>query len=105
MKSLSCVRLLATPWTAAYKAPLSVGFSRQEYWSGVPLPSPARSRRTPGMQDKNEPEQRTGGEKVLGRRTDWRCERTLNIMTQQYLSQRAEKISIMSRDWKKNIEK
>src|SRR5574337_952954 len=31
---------LATPWTAAYQAPLSVGFSRQKYWSGVPLPSP-----------------------------------------------------------------
>ena len=39
MKSLSRVRLLATPWTAAYQAPLSMGFSRQEYWSGVPLPS------------------------------------------------------------------
>ena len=39
-KSLSRVRLLATPWTAAYQAPPSVGFSRQEYWSGVPLPSP-----------------------------------------------------------------
>ena len=36
-KSLSHVRLLATPWTAAYQAPLSMGFSRQEYWSGVPL--------------------------------------------------------------------
>ena len=40
VKSLSRVRLLATPWTAAYQAPPSVGFSRQEYWSGVPLPSP-----------------------------------------------------------------
>ena len=39
-KSLSCARLLATPWTAAYQAPPSMGFSRQEYWSGVPLPSP-----------------------------------------------------------------
>ena len=37
VKSLSRVRLLATPWTAAYQAPLSMGFSRQEYWSGVPL--------------------------------------------------------------------
>ena len=35
----SHVRLLATPWTAAYQAPPSMGFSRQEYWSGVPLPS------------------------------------------------------------------
>ena len=39
VKSLSHVRLLATPWTAAYQAPLSMGFPRQEYWSGVPLPS------------------------------------------------------------------
>ena len=38
--SLSRVRLVATPWTAAYQAPPSMGFSRQEYWSGVPLPSP-----------------------------------------------------------------
>ena len=40
MKSLSRVWLLVTPWTAAYEAPPSMGFSRQEYWSGVPLPSP-----------------------------------------------------------------
>ena len=40
VKSLSCVRLLATPWTAAHQAPPSMGFSRQEYWSGVPLLSP-----------------------------------------------------------------
>jgi len=40
VKSLSRVRLLATPWTAAYQDPPSMGFSRQEYWSGVPLPSP-----------------------------------------------------------------
>ena len=39
VKSLSRVRLLATPWTAAHQAPLSMGFPRQEYWSGVPLPS------------------------------------------------------------------
>ena len=40
VKSLSHVRLFETPWTAAYQAPASMGFSRQEYWSGVPLPSP-----------------------------------------------------------------
>ena len=40
VKSLSPVQLLGIPWTAAYKAPPSMGFSRQEYWSGVPLPSP-----------------------------------------------------------------
>ena len=39
VKSLSCVRLLATPWTTAHQAPLSTGFSRQEYWSRVPLSS------------------------------------------------------------------
>ena len=39
VKSLSRVWLLATPWTAAYQAPPSMGFSRQEYWSGVPLSS------------------------------------------------------------------
>ena len=39
VKLLSHVRLLATPWTAAYQAPQSMGFSRQEYWSGLPLPS------------------------------------------------------------------
>ena len=40
VKSLSPVRLPATPWTAAHQAPPFMGFSRQEYWSGVPLPSP-----------------------------------------------------------------
>ena len=39
-KSLSHVRLFQTPWTAAHKAPPFMGFARQEYWSGVPLPSP-----------------------------------------------------------------
>ena len=39
MKSLSHVQLFVTPWTAAYQAPPSMGFSRQEYWSGVPSPS------------------------------------------------------------------
>ena len=41
VKSFSRVRLFATSWTAAYQAPPSMGFSRQEYWSGVPLPSPS----------------------------------------------------------------
>ena len=40
VKLLSCVWLLATPWIVAHQAPPSMGFSRQEYWSGVPLPSP-----------------------------------------------------------------
>ena len=40
MKSLSRVQLFATPWTVAYQAPPSMGFPRQEYWSGLPFPSP-----------------------------------------------------------------
>ena len=40
MKSLSCVQLFVTPWTVAYQAPLSMGFSRQEYWNGLPFLSP-----------------------------------------------------------------
>ena len=49
MKSLSRVRLVATPWIAAYQAPLSMGFSRQEYWSGLPLPSPRKRYRVLGL--------------------------------------------------------
>ena len=37
---LSCVRLVATPWTVALQAPLSMGFSRKEYWGGLPFPPP-----------------------------------------------------------------
>ena len=40
VKSLSCVQLFATPWTGAHQVPLSMGFSRQEYWSGLPFPTP-----------------------------------------------------------------
>ena len=50
VKSLSCVQLFATPWTAAHQAPPSMGFARQEYWSGVPLPSPGNFMR--GVQNK-----------------------------------------------------
>ena len=46
VKSLSRVRVLLTPWTAAYQAPPSMGFSRQEYWSGVPSPSPGKRTRS-----------------------------------------------------------
>ena len=63
MKSLSHVRLWVTPWTAAYQAFPSMGFSRQEYWSGVPLPCPPdktsapqfyESRSQPGGQSSQE---------------------------------------------------
>ena len=49
MKSLSRVQLFATPWTVAPQAPLSMGFSRQEYWSGLPFPSPG-DLPNPGME-------------------------------------------------------
>ena len=42
VKSVSRVRLFATQWTVAYQAPSSMGFSRQEYWSGLPFPSPIK---------------------------------------------------------------
>ena len=51
MKSLSHARLLATPWTAAYQAPPSMRFSGQQYWSGVPLPSPNASMLKLGSSD------------------------------------------------------
>ena len=44
LSRFSRVRLCATPWTAAYQTPPSMGFSRQEYWSGLPLPSPKEQR-------------------------------------------------------------
>ena len=56
MKSLSRVRLFATPWTVAYQAPPSMGFSRQEYWSGLPflspgdLPDPGIEARSPALE-------------------------------------------------------
>ena len=56
VKSLSRVRLFATPWTGAHQAPPSLGFSRQEYWSGLPSPSPGElpdpgiERRPPALQ-------------------------------------------------------
>ena len=48
VKSLSRVRLFATPWTVAYQSPLSMGFSRQQSWSGLPFPSPGESSQTQG---------------------------------------------------------
>ena len=52
VKSLSHVRLFATPWTVAYQAPPSMGFSRQEYWSGLPFLSP-RDLPNPGIEPRS----------------------------------------------------
>ena len=59
VKSLSRVRLFANPWTVAQQAPLSMGFSRQEYRSGLPFPSPGESSR---------PRDRTQVSYIAGRR-------------------------------------
>ena len=55
VKSLSCVQLLATPWATAYQAPASMGFSRREYWSGLPLPSPESQMRFQETEINQEP--------------------------------------------------
>ena len=75
VKSLSHVRLFATPWTVARQAPLSMGFSRQEYWSGLPFPSPGNlpdpgiEPRSPALQadalTSEPPGKYRGGEKVM----------------------------------------
>ena len=52
VKSPSRVQLFATPWTVAYQAPPSMGFSRQEYWSGLPFPSP-RDLPNPGIEPRS----------------------------------------------------
>ena len=52
VKSLSRVRLFAIPWTVAHQAPLSMGFSRQEYWSGLSFPSPG-GLPNPGMEPRS----------------------------------------------------
>ena len=72
-KSLSRIRLLATPWTAAYQAPPSMGFSRQEYWSGVPS-------HTPYPTPKTLPQARQSSRLLHGRgkwgKTEWERNRT-----------------------------
>ena len=66
VKLLSRVQLFATPWTIAYQAPPSLGFSRQEYWSGVPLPSlgdlpnPGIEPRSPALQADGLPPEPSG---------------------------------------------
>ena len=52
VKLLSRVRLFVTPWTVAYQAPLSMEFARQEYWSGLPFPSPG-DRLNPGIEPRS----------------------------------------------------
>ena len=73
VKSLSHVRLFATPWTVTYQATPSKGFSRQEYWSGVPLPSPGDlpdsgiKPRTPALNAKSLPSEPPGKPQLMHR--------------------------------------
>ena len=76
VKSLGRVRPSATPWAAAFQAPPSMGFSRQEYWSGVPLPSPEGQ--LPGVKGMGiafvlQDEQRSGGVRSDGYIIVLRC--------------------------------
>ena len=57
MKLLSPVQLFATPWTIACQTPLTMGFSRQEYWSGLPFPSP-ENRLNPEMEPRSPADRR-----------------------------------------------
>ena len=61
VKSLSHVQLFVTPWTAADQAPPPMGFSRQEYWSGVPLPSPAFAPSEPEILGNLQPDRKAHG--------------------------------------------
>ena len=72
VKSLSRVQLFVTPWTVDYQAPPSMGFSRQEYWSGLPFPSPGDlpdpgiERRPPALQADSLPSEPPGNPICLG---------------------------------------
>ena len=76
VKSLSRVQLFETPWTIAHQAPLSMGFSRQEYWSGLPFPSPG-DLPNPGIEPRSPPLQADAltseppGKCWAGRSTNW----------------------------------
>ena len=59
LSSFSHIQLFVTPWTVAHQAPLSMGFSRQEYWSGLPYPAPG-DHPNPGMEPKSLIPPRTG---------------------------------------------
>ena len=78
-KSLSCVRLFATPGTVACQAPLSMGYSRQEYWSGLPfsspgdLPNPGTELRSPALQTDSFPSESLG-------KSQWAVQKSLNAV-------------------------
>ena len=85
MKSLSRVRLLATPWIAVYKAPPSMGFSKQEYWSGVPLPSPHMAYRNCYLESSGKKTEReSGAANKLFRYTAYRDKQCFRVGEARY---------------------
>ena len=83
-KSLSCVWLFATPWTVAHQAPPSMEFSRQEYWSGLPFPSPEKATSQPQMAD-DVPEGFPDFE-ALHRILNWQLKSSLSTVTKKTCS-------------------
>ena len=85
VKSLNSVRLFVTPWTVAYQALLSMGFSRQEYWSGLPflspgdLPNPGIEPRSPALQKDTLPSEPRGKPKVLPWRAETKRKKEFNL--------------------------
>ena len=95
VKSRSRVRHLATPWTAAYQSPPSMGFSRQEYWSGVPLPPPRNTWSNRQIWPWSTKWSRAKANRVLPR------ERTViaNTLFQQHRRRLYTRWSIIKLDW------
>ena len=82
-KSLSRFRPSATPRTAAFQAPPSMGFSRQEYWSGVPLPSPAKAGKIVSTQtdsrERRKGEKRAGGRREMVKREHYSVDKNISL--------------------------
>ena len=87
VKSLSRVQLLVTPWTAAYQAPPSMGFSRQEYWSGLPLPSPQiHSMRSQSSDTKTRPKHYQKRKLHANSSDEYRCKNPQENISKQNLT-------------------
>ena len=103
VKSLSRVLLLVTPWTAAYQAPPSMGFSRQEYWSGVPLPSLATLLLGCNLLKCQHPDHQAETEKISRQRLKWHDYyiqgMLLDWIPLQYRIGTMGKTGIKSEDW------
>ena len=95
VKSLSRVRLSATPWTAAHQAPPSMGLSRQEYWSGVPLPSLEYIMRNAGL------EEAQAGIKIAGRNIN----NLRYVDDTTFMAESKEELKSLWWKWKRRVKK